>query len=779
MPDTEGRHHALTHATAVVCGYALLHAALAAPVLSSGRLLAEATDSAGYHYPAVYAPFSLWEPNIYGGYPRVADPQMMNWYPPALLLRLTGAEWLWNPFVLSAGVLASAFTYGLAYRLTGSRLGAALAGTVYGLGSFMALHSLHLTLIHAAAWVPLVLWSLAELRLGFHRGWVVVLALGVAHVILGGHPQVGVYGLTLAAVFTAVYLRGAPAGWRSFGASAALGIVLGLGLTALQTWPTAELLSRSARQAVTYATFTSHDLPARQLPVLLFPYVYGCGDGTSPGQAGTGHVAYCGKWNLHEVSGFCGLMSLVLAVAGFLATRRTRGAWLWAAVAFVALLVALGNAVPACWLLFRVPLFNRFRCPARMFMTYQLAVAVLAAFGIRALAELPRRSGARTLALGTAVVALTLVVGWAMVRFQMARGTFFWTIPQPGSLPRTALSSSPWVNPALGWPLVLFAVGALALWTWFLRPGRFAAVLLAAVFVADVTQLGCYTTAGAAGSLPGSCALRRPPAALEALREEMARTGERILAADPKIDFTADDGPGVASVHADLPALWGLANAAGYSPLELARQRELLDVARHEQTVAELLCIRYQVHLTTSVEAGLQVERNSLPLRRAWLVSRVTTLPTDGVRAAVLAGGPLPDGTPFRPYETALVEKPVPLVAAALEGDAEAVVAAREPCRVEVKAHAPGGCFLVFGDVYYPGWRATIDGRPAEVHQTDYVLRGVVVPPGDHVIEFRFRPASFYLGLAVSALAAALLLSLLLNRTRINTDQADSHGSDP
>ena len=43
--------------------------------------------------------------NLYGGYPRVADPQMMNWYPPALLLRLTGAEWLWNPFVLSAGVL--------------------------------------------------------------------------------------------------------------------------------------------------------------------------------------------------------------------------------------------------------------------------------------------------------------------------------------------------------------------------------------------------------------------------------------------------------------------------------------------------------------------------------------------------------------------------------------------------------------------------------------------------------------------------------------------------
>jgi hypothetical protein len=140
-------------------------------------------------------------------------------------------------------------------------------------------------------------------------------------------------------------------------------------------------------------------------------------------------------------------------------------------------------------------------------------------------------------------------------------------------------------------------------------------------------------------------------------------------------------------------------------------------------------------------------------------------LPADRVRASVVDGFPLPDGTPFRPYETALVEQPVPFETA--PGGGTAVLRTHAPCRVEVHAHAPDGGFLVLGDVNYPGWRAAIDGRPAQVYQTDYVLRGVAVPPGDHVVTFRFRPTSFYLGLGLSGASALLLLAFAL-KPRLN-----------
>ena len=51
--------------------------------------------------------------------------------------------------------------------------------------------------------------------------------------------------------------------------------------------------------------------------------------------------------------------------------------------------------------------------------------------------------------------------------------------------------------------------------------------------------------------------------------------------------------------------------------------------------------------------------------------------------------------------------------------------------------------FLVLSEIYYPvGWEATIDGEPASIYKTDFVLRGLQVPAGDHTITMSYKPAS-------------------------------------
>jgi hypothetical protein len=67
----------------------------------------------------------------------------------------------------------------------------------------------------------------------------------------------------------------------------------------------------------------------------------------------------------------------------------------------------------------------------------------------------------------------------------------------------------------------------------------------------------------------------------------------------------------------------------------------------------------------------------------------------------------------------------------------------------------------VFSEIYYPkGWNAYIDGKKTSHFRADYVLRAMILPTGDHQLEFRFEPRSYYTGQKVS-LAASLLTILL------------------
>jgi hypothetical protein len=84
-----------------------------------------------------------------------------------------------------------------------------------------------------------------------------------------------------------------------------------------------------------------------------------------------------------------------------------------------------------------------------------------------------------------------------------------------------------------------------------------------------------------------------------------------------------------------------------------------------------------------------------------------------------------------------------------------------EPEYVRLTAEGPG--YLLLTDAYYPGWVATLDGRPTPILRADIMFRAVELPEGIHTVEFRFEPRPVTIGLWVSGLAwASVLLTLLV-----------------
>lgn len=119
----------------------------------------------------------------------------------------------------------------------------------------------------------------------------------------------------------------------------------------------------------------------------------------------------------------------------------------------------------------------------------------------------------------------------------------------------------------------------------------------------------------------------------------------------------------------------------------------------------------------------------------------------DPTRLVVLAGPNLQAPTP-----STVIPPPTP---------GEVLIAAVEPEIVRLQVRTPTAAWLVLAEAWYPGWEATVDGRPTPIARADLLLRAVHVPAGEHEVVFRFRPLSFRIGLALTAfglMAVAFLL---------------------
>jgi uncharacterized membrane protein YfhO len=69
---------------------------------------------------------------------------------------------------------------------------------------------------------------------------------------------------------------------------------------------------------------------------------------------------------------------------------------------------------------------------------------------------------------------------------------------------------------------------------------------------------------------------------------------------------------------------------------------------------------------------------------------------------------------------------------------------------------------MVIGEVYYPWWRVSVDGKPVELGRVNYTMLGVTVPPGSHVVRLSMAPVSVWIGGAISGLGLLLWSALII-----------------
>jgi Bacterial membrane protein YfhO len=152
---------------------------------------------------------------------------------------------------------------------------------------------------------------------------------------------------------------------------------------------------------------------------------------------------------------------------------------------------------------------------------------------------------------------------------------------------------------------------------------------------------------------------------------------------------------------------------------------------------------------------GVRVYQNLSVMPRAFLAASWTEVKSPAEALAIMRD----EG--FNPREIVAVESaPGELAGVETPGPGDAVeITAYAPDTVTLRASAGGARLVVLTDVYYPGWDAFVDGSSARLLRVDYALRGVVIGPGQHIIQFVFRPKSLRYGMIISLTTSLVVLA--------------------
>ena len=758
-------------------------------------------DILNFHYPLhkvmieSYArgEFPLWNPYIYLGQPMLANPNHMAFYPSNLFHLFLPFNYAFKLHFIVHPILGGLGLYFLQRRLGIAALAAFGGSLVYQFSgpvlSFLNLYSI----VQAVALMPWTGWAFFGALYDSRWRRIFVFGAILALQIITFEPLLLQCSLWLLAGIALLYLFESGErtnALRTVLRVGAVGGMFGLALAAVQILPTLELLPRSIR-AGGYDFKTVSDWSMRPLELLniVVPHLFG-NPYTINGSAYWGEMFHRGREG-YLVSFFFGAGSALLSILSIFSPRK-RLKLIFAALALIGVALALGEFSPLYRVLYEwVPVFRMGRYPSKYFLLATLALAVLVSLGIEVAQKTEERSDRtrRSMMILAAAAAAVSVFGFAAwVYFQHHPGvleSWIRSKTDPNSarikdypamasqLTASVRSSATWLGllsvlllspvsrrrPAL-WTsmIVLILVAELASTNLRLIPimseedVNFVPAVNSYLEHLGKNELGRVVPADSPGQIPGK-AIWAPNRSWAWLTYYFRKTGQPLYGIMNGIQYSvffSVDDLNTRQSRDLLKKCSSLPSEAALLLLARMNSRYLLTVNDVSNPNLELLS-----SFDTNTDVKLNVYRLKNFLPRAYFASVTEQISSKEEALERLS-------TPeFSAHKTLIIADPGSVPAQEGDGRGEVRILSyrRQWVQCEVVAETDG--YLVLLDSYYPGWRAYVDGKQAEILRATYSFRAVRVPAGKHRVEFVYRPRSFYAGLSVTGVALLIGIAAL------------------
>lgn len=724
----------------------------------------------------------LWDPFEAFGAPLLADPGAQVVYPFTWLNLLLPPAASFKALVVFHCWLAGTGLYRLARAWGWERGPALVSGATWMLsGPFLSLVSMDAH-ICGAAWMPWVLAALEHvLQVRTPSAALVLAAAAAVQVFTGSGDMVVITALVGAGRGLAhvVRARSWPA-LRPLLAPAAISVLASSALAAVQWMPALELVRRRPRGSLGRDASLYWSMHPWSLAETFVPQAFA-------------DLPLADAWRAALYEGrepflpsvYLGLPALALVLGGVLAGGRRARLLVVALAFFVG--AALGRHTMMLPLLLEARPFAMLRYPVKYMVPAALCWALLAGLGVSAwLAPWSALARRRGRLLATGMLALTVVVGTAA-----------WLATDDRRLMLLVNARDQWLPPALAplrWKLaVATALAGAAALLLFVRARQTPAPPWLTVAMAALVLGDLLVTGRAVNSLgPAALIANRPP--LLAHLDADSRLSRIYVETPPSqwLNRSLVRGPrgwqhewslalGVQEIlMPPVGARWGLpgsydGDVLGLADPWMARLSALLPDWRGTPQGLRLLRlgnVGHAVYVRPGAMGALVpvTQQDSVftspvvlarvpePLPAAYTVGRCRIGSSEEALASLVS----PE---FDPRDHLVADEcPLPTATSTVRGTVRRVV--RRPDRWVADVDLEQAGYLVLVEGYDPGWRASVDGRPAPVLRANLLFQAIPVAAGSHVVECAYRPAVVGLGALLSVIAWPVAAAMTWARRR-------------
>lgn len=668
----------------------------------------------------------LWNPFSFSGTPLLANFQSAAFYPFNLILLSTDFVSAWSILVILQPLLAGIFIY-LYLRYLNISITGSLIGTISFM--FCAFNIVWLqwnTVVHVGLWLPLILLAKEHLITKISLKWVLILLSAEISQIFAGHLQIFFYSLCISSIYLIIRLFQAARSQKKghqyiFFIKKSIAF-LGIGsvvisLTSIQWLPTFQFISLSARW-VDQSNFLGEGwfIPWQNLVQFIAPDFFG--------NPATGN--YWGVWNYAEFVGYVGILPLIFAVYAII-FRLDKKTLFFGSLLFLSLIFALPT--PVAYVPFKLGIpFLATSQPTRLMYVVDFTLSILAALGYDYFRKDTKKKH--------------ILIIFTMFIFLII---FAWAFPVVNKLTNLSISQADvFVSQRnLFWPSItlLISIFLIAFHTYVKDNSKkiIGGAFLLVIFF-DLFRFGLKF-------LPFSeKSLIFPQTKLITELRNM-NSYDRIMSLDRRI------------LPANFSNFYKLHDVSGYDPLYLLtynqfvgawdRQKpDILPAAfnrivtpeQADSFLTDLMGVKFllsygeiqsnKLELVAN-EGKTYLYRNKNSFPRVFLVEDIITVGNGNDEMTKMYE--LGNNLKF----TAVTRKQLEIQAKPLSSAETSQIVKYEDNYIRIESFTDTERLMILTDVYYPTWKVYIDGKKSDIVPVDFLLRGVLVPSGKHVIEFQ------------------------------------------